>query len=104
MFTATFSSPPVGIDINPDFLSYAERKIADSGVENATLLRRDINECTRESIGEDPIDIAIRVLGLSVIEDWEKAIDRTFSILNPGGIFVVFDLCIDTRKAFVQNK
>ena len=87
----------VGIDINPDFLGYAERKISDAGIKNVKLIRQDITGCTRESISKDRIDIAICILGLSVITDWEKAIERIFAILDPGGNFIVFDLYIDTQ-------
>ncbi len=88
----------VGIDINPDFLGYAERKIINYGVDNVKFIKQDITKCALENISKDHIDIAICALGLSVFTDWEKAIEKTFSILSPGGYFIVFDLYIDTQK------
>ena len=87
----------VGIDINSDFLSYAEQKVSSSGIKNVTFIKQDIANCTGEDISKDQIDIAICTLGLSVFTDWEKAIEQTFSILRPGGDFIVFDLFIDTQ-------
>ncbi len=88
----------VGIDINPGFLSYAEQKITNSGLENVKFIKQDITKCTLENISKDHIDVAICTLGLSVITDWEKAIDQIFSILSSGGNFIVFDFYIDTHK------
>lgn len=88
----------IGIDINPEFLDLAEHKIADSGTKNVTLINQDITTCVSDDIGEDPVDIAVCTLGLSVIPEWEKAIERICSILNPGGYLIVFDLYIDTQS------
>lgn len=88
----------IGIDTNPLFLRRAEQKIADLGIDNVQLVEQDITKCNREDIIQDPIDVAICSLGLSVISDWEKAADQTFSILSPGGHFIVLDLNIDTQE------
>ena len=88
----------IGIDINSYFLDYAEKKIFNSGLENVQLINQDITRCTRENINKNHIDIAICILGFSVIKNWEKAIDQIHSILNPGGKIIVMDLYIDTEK------
>lgn len=88
----------VGIDINPDYLSYAKQKLDDLGIENVKLIKQDVTKITKDNIGKDSIDIAICVLGLSVFPEWEQAIDQIYSILNSGGYFIVFDLYIDTQN------
>jgi len=88
----------IGIDVNSIFLGHAEKKISDLAIGNVSLRELDITKCTRENIGEDHIDITICALGLSVIPEWEKAIDTISSILRPNGYVIVFDLFIDTHE------
>lgn len=75
----------------------ARRRTA--GVGNVELITADWLDV---EIGA-PVDAAICVLGLSVIDRWEEALDRLFGALAPGGRLAIVDQIADGSYASWLN-
>ena len=91
-----------GIDSNPGIVRFAERTAEAAELRNVAFLAGDFTRVARE--GSLPVapDMIICTLGLSVIPDWEKAVEQAHSLLKPGGWFVVLDLFFE--KDSVRNR
>jgi ubiquinone/menaquinone biosynthesis C-methylase UbiE len=80
-----------GIDLNPAIIQFAEESAKASGLKNVSFTASDFADVGEGTLDHGP-DMIICTLGLSVIPDWEKAIEHAYSLLKPGGHFVVMDL------------
>jgi ubiquinone/menaquinone biosynthesis C-methylase UbiE len=87
----------VGIDRSPALIERAARRVAGSG--NIELISSDWLEMNVVST----VDAAICVLGLSVIEQWEMALDRMLCAVRPGGRIAVVDSLVDPDQASSLN-
>ena len=85
-------------DISAKMITIAKDKAAAQGIENITFQRATLEEVPVPADGYDMI------LGLSVLhllDDHRSAIDRTFQMLKPGGVFVSSTACLgDNMKVF----
>lgn len=96
--TAVQHAPHVGhlhaIDVSQSMLDIAHRQAHESGVDNITFERASI-----ESF-DAPAESYDAILGLSILhllEDRQAAIDKVFSMLKPGGLFISSTACIADR-------
>jgi ubiquinone/menaquinone biosynthesis C-methylase UbiE len=87
----------VGVDRSRALIGRARRRVADFG--NVELIEAD---WLQVEVGP-PLDAAICVLGLSVIDRWEVALDRLLGALAPGGRLVIVDQIVDTRHSHLLN-
>jgi SAM-dependent methyltransferase len=79
----------VGVDRSPALIARARERVKNHhGVE---LL---LGDWLNVEVGQ-AMDAAICVLGLSVIDRWELALDRMVHSLRPGGRLVVVDWVLD---------
>lgn len=89
----------VGSDYSSGMLARARAKVTKAGWSNVKLVEADARDLTPQLVGEDRVDAVICMLGLSVVPDWELVFDRMYSVLRPGGRFVIMDLYLDGRKS-----
>jgi ubiquinone/menaquinone biosynthesis C-methylase UbiE len=87
----------LAVDRSRALIERARRRVVDFG--NVELVASD----WFESQETPPVDAAICVLGLSVIEHWEIALDRLLRALVPGGRLVVVDHLVDVRHSPLLN-
>ncbi len=77
----------VGIDLSPEMLAKAHRKLPQDGW-HVTLLQGDAQELL---VKESAFDAAVLNLILSVVPDGNACLCSTLHALKPGGRLVVFD-------------
>lgn len=87
----------VGIDRSPVLIERAARRMKGSG--NIELISGD----WLQTSVVDAADAAICVLGLSVVEQWEMALDRMLCAVRPGGRIAVVDWLVDRFQARSLN-
>jgi ubiquinone/menaquinone biosynthesis C-methylase UbiE len=83
----------LAVDRSDALIARARRRIAGAG--NVELIAGD---WSKVEIGE-PVDAALCVLGLSVIDRWEEALDRLLGALAPGGRLAIVDQFVDSSSA-----
>lgn len=80
-----------GLDISAEMLASAEVKLAKLG-SNAPVLRvADATDFSARQFGTDGFDRIVISYALSMIPDWEAAIDAAIAALNPGGSLHIAD-------------
>ena len=87
------------IDVSQSMLDIAHRQAQDSGVDNLTFERASI-----ESF-QAPAESYDAILGLSILhllEDRQAAINKVFSMLKPGGLFISSTACIADRARIAK--
>lgn len=82
-------------DFSAGMLARAQAKVDREGWRNTTLVQADARELTGAAFDVESVDAVICMLGLTVIPDWERAFDRMWDLLAPGGRFVIMDLYLD---------
>jgi ubiquinone/menaquinone biosynthesis C-methylase UbiE len=87
----------LGVDRSVALVERAKRRVAD--LANVELLTADWFEVEVAP----PVDAAICVLGLSVIDRWEAALDRLLGALRPGGRLVIVDCLVDVSRPHILN-
>jgi ubiquinone/menaquinone biosynthesis C-methylase UbiE len=80
----------IALDYSAGMLARAAARAKRGGWE-VRLVQGDAAAITEEQVG-GPVDRVVVALGLSVIPGWEAALDRTLSLLKPGGTYVIFDV------------
>lgn len=90
-----------GVDRSNGMLQRAQRRIAREGWENVVLRRAPAAEVDAElladALGVLEVDGVLCALGLTALPEWEEAFERMFSLLRPGGRFVLFDVYAPER-------
>lgn len=91
----------VGVDFSAGMLEVAHRRVDRHGYRQIELLRSDVQQLEATDLtpllGDKRPDRALCTLGLTVIPDWEAAVDRVLRLLEPGGRMVIFDIYAETR-------
>lgn len=80
-----------GLDISAEMLVSAEAKLGRSGRTRAVLRVADATDFQPSEFGESGFDRIVISYALSMIPDWEKAIDAAIAALNPGGSLHIAD-------------
>jgi S-adenosylmethionine-diacylgycerolhomoserine-N-methlytransferase len=92
-----------GTDFSQGMLRKAESHIKKNNWTNITLFHADARELTptfiKKQTNQDlSFDRIICVLGLSVIPDWEKVLDKMLALLNENGRIVIVDVFSEKRS------
>ncbi len=77
-----------GLDISAEMLISAQKALAGS---EATLKTADATDFNAGAFGVEGFDRVVISYALSMIPDWEKAIDRALDALAPGGALHIAD-------------
>ncbi len=85
-----------GGDLSSGMLRRAQRRVARAGWSDVHLLERDATTLTSHHLSAAlgrPVELdgVLVTLGLSVIPGWESVFDHTWSLLRPGGRYVIMD-------------
>ncbi|MEY9780661.1 class I SAM-dependent methyltransferase [Sinorhizobium fredii] len=80
-----------GLDISAEMLATAKTKLRRQGRTDANLRIADATNFTAASFGENGFDRIVISYALSMIPDWQKAIDAAIGALNPGGSLHIAD-------------
>ncbi len=80
-----------GLDISQEMLISAGAKLNRGGNRRATLHVADATDFDPAIFGERGFDHIVISYSLSMIPDWQKAIDAAIAALNPGGSLHIAD-------------
>jgi S-adenosylmethionine-diacylgycerolhomoserine-N-methlytransferase len=80
-----------GLDISAEMLVSAEAKLGKPGRTRTILRVADATDFQPSEFGETGFDRIVISYALSMIPDWEKAIDAAIAALNPGGSVHIAD-------------
>jgi len=91
----------LGVDFSKGMLKKAEKRAKKNGWQDVYCLHKDAREVSEsdllETLGAPQVDCVVCALGLSAIPDWKVAFGRTFTLLKPGGRYVIFDVHAEER-------
>ncbi len=80
-----------GLDISAEMLISAEAKLRKAGFDRTVLRVADATDFKPSEFGQTGFDRIVISYALSMIPDWEKAIDAAIAALNPGGSLHIAD-------------
>ncbi len=80
-----------GLDISQEMLTSADAKLNRGSRPRATLRVADATDFDPAIFGERGFDHVVISYSLSMIPDWQKAIDAAIAALNPGGSLHIAD-------------
>ncbi|WP_083222387.1 MULTISPECIES: class I SAM-dependent methyltransferase [unclassified Ensifer] len=80
-----------GLDISAEMLASAQAKLSRRGRSAATLRIADATSFQPQLFGETGFDRIVISYSLSMIPDWQGAIDAAIDALNPGGSLHIAD-------------
>jgi ubiquinone/menaquinone biosynthesis C-methylase UbiE len=86
----------VGVDLSAGMLKRARRRVERAGWRNVTLHRARAADVDAGLVGA-PVDGVLCALGLTALPDWEATFEALFTLLAPGGRFVVLDVHAPAR-------
>lgn len=78
----------VAIDYSAGMLKKAEERIRSNGWKNIELIRTDA--ATLEHVSA-PVDAVVAVWVLGIVYDLDAAIERSMSLIRPGGMIAIMD-------------
>lgn len=78
----------LGFDYSQEMLDAAEKLCRQKNWNNVKLIQGDAAEL---KIREKDFDGIISVLGVSAVPGWERALQRCYDVLKPGGVLVACD-------------
>ena len=91
----------LGVDQSRGMLRKAKRRVERAGWDNVTLRQSPASDVDADlltsALGKPEVDGILCALGLTALPEWEAAFDRLFSLLRPGGRFVLFDVYAPER-------
>lgn len=91
----------LGVDLSSGMLRQARRRVDRSGWDNVTLRQADADEVDAnllvDTFDQPHVDAVLCALGLTALPEWESAFEKLFSLLRPGGRFVLFDVYAAAR-------
>ncbi len=90
----------IGFDYSQEMLDAARQLSKRTGWNNIKLVQGDAAQL---KINENDFDGVVSVLGVSAIPDWEKALNRCYDVLRPGGKLVICDARLFTGFLKILN-
>ena len=91
----------LGVDPSSGMLRKARRRVYRAGWDQVTLRKASAADADAnllsDALGEPEVDGVLCALGLTALPEWEAAFERLFSLLRPGGRFVLFDAYASER-------
>ena len=86
----------LGVDPSGGMLRRARKRISHAGWNNIQLWQVWAEEVDArlltEALGQPVVDGILCALGLTALPDWETTFEALFSLIRPGGRFVLFDV------------
>jgi ubiquinone/menaquinone biosynthesis C-methylase UbiE len=82
----------VGVDLSAGMLRHAARRVAQHGWTHVSLLEHDVHDLDASALGDRAIDRLHIFLGMSAFPDHERAFERLWGLLAPGGRCVIVDV------------
>lgn len=86
----------LGVDASRGMLRRARRRAGRAGWINVTLRHARAAEVDAamltEALDQPDVDGVLCALGLTALPDWEASFETLFSLVRPGGRFVLFDV------------
>ncbi len=80
-----------GLDISAEMLTSARAKLGRRGRRDATLIAADATNFSAADFGESGFERIVISYALSMIPEWERAIDAAIAALKPGGSLHIAD-------------
>ncbi|HEY5622924.1 MAG TPA: class I SAM-dependent methyltransferase, partial [Gammaproteobacteria bacterium] len=97
--TALIHAPKVkhilAIDYSQKMVDIANRKLADSGLNNVEF---DCATLFDLSHGSESFDAVLALNVLHLLDDHEASIRKAYELLKPGGVFVTSTVCLATKR------
>lgn len=91
----------LGIDQSSGMLRQARHRADRRGWDNVTLCQGPAAEVDAKllqaELGQPDVNGVLCALGLTALPDWEATFEGLFSLLRPGGRFVLFDVYASER-------
>jgi ubiquinone/menaquinone biosynthesis C-methylase UbiE len=91
----------LGMDRSGGMLRRARRRAERAEWDNVTLRKASAAEVDAEllagAVARPDVDGVLCALGLTALPEWEAAFETLFSLLRPGGRFVLFDVYAPER-------
>lgn len=91
----------LAVDASNGMLRKARRRVERAGWETVTLRNASVADVDADllagALGQSQVDGVLCALGLTALPEWEAAFERLFSLLRPGGRFVLFDVYAPER-------
>lgn len=91
----------LGVDRSGGMLRKARQRAARAGWDNVTFRQStaaDVDaDLLADTLGMSEVDGVLCALGLTVLPQWEASFEGLFSLLRPGGRFVLFDVYAPER-------
>lgn len=101
--TAIVHAPHVktyhAIDVSPKMIAIAQRKLADTGIDNLTFSAAPIEEV---EVADGSLDAVLGLSILHLLNDHDAAIRRVYKMLKPGGVFVSSTACLSDNMSFLR--
>lgn len=100
--TALILAPHVSdyqaIDVSPKMIAIAQRKLADTAVDNLRFQQAPLEEYP---VADGSLDVVLGHSILHLMHEPDAAVRRVYRMLKPGGIFVTSTACLrDGRRLF----
>lgn len=91
-----------GVDASAQMLGQARRRADSEGWSNVTLIEADATTVDADELGDKRrFDAAIATYALSLMAEWESALNAMISATRPGGYVAVVDMQKPTGAAAV---
>lgn len=78
-------------DFSQNMIKIAKQKAADKGIQNITFECAEIYDFDEN---KEQFDVILGLNVLHLLEDQEKVLNKVFSLLKPGGVFVSSTACV----------
>jgi len=76
----------VGIDLSPDMLEIAERRVSDKNLANVEALT--VMDASNLTFADASFDTAVAMFVMSVVPDPRRVLDEMYRVVKPGGRIV----------------
>ena len=95
------SGAVLGVDVSSGMLHRARRRVDKNAWENVWLHKQRVSDIDSktlvDAIDRPNVDGVLCSLGLSVFPEWEAAFESLFTLVRPGGRFVILDVFTPER-------
>lgn len=91
-----------GLDLSPQMLTQARRRVRRNGWDNVTLIRGDAAAATLDGL-PDRADVVLATYVVSLVADRARVVDRMLTIAAPGGTVCIVDMQDPTGAARIAT-
>jgi ubiquinone/menaquinone biosynthesis C-methylase UbiE len=91
----------IGLDISSGMLRQARHSVKLAARDNVTLVKMDARALSpttlKEKTGLTSVDFVVCTYGFTAMREWELPFHRSFSVLKPGGGYLMHDIYAEKR-------